>query len=171
MSPPPSCTLISTRRPRGNEEMTPLGVCALSRPGGDRGKARAGPLSTAFSIRWGRSSFWTQWGTLCGGIRRGVSRSGRPTSCSRRDAIFLTEILEVKSSWCRFSQPETVKIRKCSASGIPRGHPASVAPCSQQAGLSSAEFLHLTESEALRSCGCDKGTRGSSQCESSRSKL
>ena len=37
-----SRTLISTRPPRGNEAMTPLGVRALSRPGGDRGAARAG---------------------------------------------------------------------------------------------------------------------------------
>ena len=43
--------------------MTPLGVRALSRPGGDRGAARAGcPSRPRFSIRWGRSSFWTRRG-------------------------------------------------------------------------------------------------------------
>ena len=44
-----SRTLISTRPPRGNEEMTLLGVRALSRPGGDRGAhARVVALDRVF---------------------------------------------------------------------------------------------------------------------------
>ena len=52
-SPGLSRTLISTRRPRGNEEMTPLDVRALSRLAGDRGEARAGcPSRPRFPSGW-----------------------------------------------------------------------------------------------------------------------
>jgi len=54
------------------------------------------------------------------------TRSG--TQLLAENAILLSErVDQIRSSWWRFTQPATVSMRNCSASGIARGYSAEMA--------------------------------------------